>query len=85
MELQQAVGRLAKIAEDGHSGALFRMGEVLEGQGKDVKAEECYRRAGEKGISEAWVRLGRLQVKGGGNEEAKLSFEKGKEQGTYYI
>lgn len=81
MELEQVTNRLTKMAAGGHPGALFRMGEMLERQGKIDKAEECYKRAGEKGVGEAWVRLGRLQVKGGRAEEAETSFRKGKELG----
>lgn len=86
-ELQQVVGRLAQIAEGGHPGALFRMGELLEAEGtqaKHAKASECYRRAGEKGVGDAWVRLGRLQAKGGKKEEAEASFKKGKRLGMFF-
>lgn len=87
MELKQIVHRLSRIAmKDQHPGALFRMGEVLESQsGKEAEAEECYRRAGEAGIGEAWVRLGRLQLKGGRKGEAEMSFEKGEALGLFPI
>lgn len=84
MELPRVVDRLAQIAEKGHPGALFIMGELLEAEGtqaKDAKAGECYRRAGDKGMGEAWVRLGRLQIQGGKKRESEASFEKGKQLG----
>jgi tetratricopeptide (TPR) repeat protein len=83
-ELAAATRRLSRIAmETGHAGTLFRMGEVLEEQGKTKEAVECWRRAGEEGVGEAWVRVGRIYLKTGKRGEAEEAFERGRELGLF--
>lgn len=73
---ERAAEYYRKASEQGHPGALYRLGEMYRsgiGVKRDVRqAAECYRKAAEQGHAEALYRLGECHRRGKGVDKDLL-------------
>ena len=75
------MGRVRRAGEVGHPEAAYRLGELLEGQGKARPAESWFRRAADAGHAVAAYRLALLLRARGEAEETEAWYRRAVEVG----